>query len=56
MKSLTQTEGRALGFLVGVCYLISLTLCVAAVYSLMRLALAAAGGVAAEIYPTTNLF
>jgi hypothetical protein len=56
MKSSTQTAEHALGLLVGFCYLISLTLCVTGIYALMQLALAAAGGVASEIYPSPGLF
>ena len=56
MKSSTQAEEHALGLLVGFCYLISLTLCVTGIYALMQLALAAAGGVASEIYPASRMF
>lgn len=56
MKSSQRTDARALSFLVGACYLISLTLCGVAAHSFVRLTLAAAGRVAHGIYPPSGLF
>ncbi len=56
MKSSTGTERRAMGFLVGACYLLSVALCGVAAHGLMQLMVAAAGGVASEFYTLAGSF
>ena len=56
MKGSARTERRAMGFLVGACYLLSVALCGVAAHGLMRLMVAAVGEVASEFYTLAGSF